>query len=78
MMRSEGGRRTGEEETMVVERERRIMERGSTERGALLGSELGGWVVGSTVGSSAMVLVRRSEEWMGRNWYWETARGRRL
>lgn len=60
----EGLRRNGEDETVVVPRERMIMAKGRTERGAREGSVAGGGRMAS--GKSASVLVRRSEEWMGR------------
>lgn len=62
MMRSEGGRRTGDDETIMVARDRTIMLKGRTERGARPVPTGGG--IGSGIGCSASVEVRRSEEWM--------------
>jgi hypothetical protein len=59
-MRRDGAKRIAEEETKLVKKERMTMLKGRMERGAFLGSVLGR----STVGSSAMVLVRRYEERM--------------
>lgn len=63
-MRSEGGRRIGEEETTVVASERRIMLSGRTESGALFASMVGGATGGMEPGRSATVDVRFSEECM--------------
>jgi hypothetical protein len=53
----------GEDDTVVVPRERMIMASGRTESGARDGSMVGGTMAS---GNSARVDVRRSEEWMRR------------
>lgn len=67
MMRREGGSRRGEDETVMVASDRRIMMSGRTERG-----ERVGWLVMES--GTAMVFVRRSEVWIRRR---EARHGRR-
>lgn len=65
-MRREGGSRAGEEETVLVARERMIMLRGSTESGPARedASAKDGGSGGIVAGSSASVMGRRSDEEM--------------
>lgn len=68
-MRRDGGRRTGEAETVFVASERRIMLSGSTERGPaardVASAKVGGGS-GMVSGWSTIVEGRRSEDEMWR------------
>lgn len=57
---SEGGRRTGEEDMVVTARERRIVVKGSTDKGAL--AMLGGGV-GSKSGPGIAWVLRAAPAW---------------
>ena len=61
MIRRDGGSSVGEDETVVVMRDLKIMESGRTERGAREAPWVGGAILSR---GSAIVLVLRSEDWI--------------
>lgn len=61
MIDSEGGRRTGEEDIVVTARERRIVMKGSTDKGAL-GATLDG-MEASNAGPGIAVVLRAAPAW---------------
>ena len=62
MIESEGGRSTGEEDMVVTARERRIVMKGSTDKGALV-AMLEGMMVGSKAGPGMAVVLRAAPAW---------------